>query len=86
MLNSMFSPVHSFTCGELGTTVFGQVVYVLSYLIMSGHIEFTNSGHTACVSEVPHRVCAAGMGCRLHDIIVFRHRLYFFNSFNLDSS
>lgn len=34
--------------------MFGQVAYVLSYLIMSGHIEFTNSGHAACVSELPH--------------------------------
>lgn len=33
--------------------MFGQVAYVLSYLIMSGHIEFTNSGHAACVSELP---------------------------------
>lgn len=46
--------VHLFTCGRLGTTVFGQVAYALSYLIMSDHIEFTNSGHAACVSELPH--------------------------------
>lgn len=67
----------SFTCGRLGTTAFGQVAYVLSYLIMSGHIEFTNSGHAACVSELPRWVCAAGLGWRLHDIIVFRHCLSF---------
>lgn len=49
----------------------------LPYLIMSGHIEFTNGGHTACVSEPPHWACAAGLGCTLHDIMVFRHRLPF---------
>lgn len=75
--DSTFPSVRLFTCDGSGTTVFGQVAYVLSYLIMSGHIEFTNSGHTACVSEQPCWVCAAGLGCRLHDIIVFRHRLAF---------
>lgn len=51
--DSTFPSVRLFTCDGSGTSVFGQVAYVLSYLIMSDHIEFTNSGHAARVGELP---------------------------------